>query len=126
MNDINGKEIKHPAYLKLNTGDTVFTVSGSNGISFYGENLGKIESLNEDNISKYGITVLDRINIKANEKLFYEFQAVAKTISSLGGIVQNDIDADMEVLDEWETILDEAVSHLKKIKIETKNYITKD
>jgi len=125
MNDINGKEIKHPAYLKLNNDDVVFTVSGKNGISFYGEKLGKIEVLNEDNINKYGIYILDRVNIKSNEKLFHEFQSVAKSVSSLGGIVQNDIDADKDLITEWETILDEAVTHLKKLKMETKNYISK-
>lgn len=126
MNDINGKEIKHPTFLKLNTGDTVFTVTGKSGVSFYGEKLGKIEVLSEENVQKYGVEVLERINIKANEELFYEFQSVAKSISSLGGIVQNDIDANQEVLDEWETILDEAVTHLKKLKMDTKNYISKE
>jgi len=126
MNDINGKEINHPAFLKLNTGDTVFTVKGKNGLSFYGEKLGKIEVLNEENIEKHGISILDRIKIAANEEIFYEFQSVAKAISSLGGIVQNDIDINREVVDEWETILDEAVDHLKKLKIDTKNYITKE
>ena len=125
MNDIKDKEIKHPAYLKLNTGDKVFTVKGKNGISFYGEKLGKIELLTEDNIQKYGIENLDRINIKSNEELFMEFQSIAKSVSSLGGIVQIDIEADREVILEWENILDEAVTHLKKLKMDTKNYISR-
>lgn len=124
MNDINGNKIEHPSYLKLNTGDVVFTVLGKDKISFYGEKLGKIEILNEENINKYKITLLDRVQIKSNEKIFHEFQSVSKSISSLGGIVQNDITADKDLITEWENILDEAILHLKKLKIETKNYIS--
>lgn len=124
MKDIKGKDIEYPAYLKLDNGDVVFTVKSKDGYSFFGEKLNRIEILNEENINKYKMEVLDRISIKSNEKLFYEYQAVSKTIASLGGIVQNDYTADKDVITEWENILNDSIDYLKKLKMETKKYIS--
>lgn len=125
MKDINDKEIVHPAYLKLNQKDVAFTVKTKTGLSFFSESTNKIVELNEDSIKEYKVEALNRINIKANEELFHEYHAISKSLASLAGIVQNDMDADLDLLKEWETIFDECVTALKELKIKTKNYITK-
>jgi len=125
MKDINNNEIVHPAFLVLNTGDKVFTVSGKKGISFFSEKLAKIVRLDDNSIKEYNIAILDKVSIKKNEELYYEFQAISKTVSSLGSIVQSDIQAEKSLINEYDTILDECIESLKHIKIKVKNHITK-